>query len=510
MKTLSAKNYLSTIRGKLHQDVNASSLGFARIVIGIVVFFNLVKFQEYIQGSLIKSEFLLRYDGFEWLPMMTESNVELVFNTLYISTILMTLGVFYRVSTIITFLGYTYIFLLDKGHYNNHFYLISILLFFLSITNANRWGIISLSGIKTKTVPYWQLMLFKVQIFIVYFYGGLAKIESDWLSGYPMRFWLYDKVGNVPEPFSSFFETEFAALFVSWFGLVFDLLIGFMLFSRKWRRIAWIPLILFHVSNHFLWTIGEFPWLMLLLTSIYFNPDWAAKAFGTLRQKPVTFMKHILSFFNPIKLWKWMNPFRKDEETEAIESITVEPTVKTKALHGFLVVWLSFQLLFPFRQFLFEGNPSWTGEGHLFAWRMMLMEDIGAFRMKVTIPEAQESFYIGFDQYMNYGQMFRLTRTPTAVLQFAHFINDQLKENADVQDAEIYLEMWKSVNEREPQLFNDTTLNYAKVEYSAFKHSDWINEWSPSDQKVEFSKERYRHWKDFSAKHDRREGEIMP
>ncbi|HCQ00914.1 MAG TPA: vitamin K-dependent gamma-carboxylase, partial [Candidatus Latescibacteria bacterium] len=37
---------------------------------------------------------------------------------------------------------------------------------------------------------FWALWVLRLQPGIAYFYGGIAKINGDWLRGEPMRLWL--------------------------------------------------------------------------------------------------------------------------------------------------------------------------------------------------------------------------------------------------------------------------------------------------------------------------------
>jgi len=54
-------------------------------------------------------------------------------------------------------------------------------------------------------------------------------------------------------------QTSLAAWFVTWGGLVFDLLIGFCLSFRATRLWAIPFLFIFPIANHFLFHIGIFP-----------------------------------------------------------------------------------------------------------------------------------------------------------------------------------------------------------------------------------------------------------
>jgi hypothetical protein len=39
-------------------------------------------------------------------------------------------------------------------------------------------------------ILYWNLFILKFQVFVVYFFGRIAKINPDWLQGEPLRHWL--------------------------------------------------------------------------------------------------------------------------------------------------------------------------------------------------------------------------------------------------------------------------------------------------------------------------------
>ena len=62
----------------------------------------------------------------------------------------------YRFTTVALFVLYGWFFTWDKSYYNNHYYLILLFLFHFIVVDA--------SGNKKKTVPKWNLLLFKYQI----------------------------------------------------------------------------------------------------------------------------------------------------------------------------------------------------------------------------------------------------------------------------------------------------------------------------------------------------------
>ena len=135
-------------------------------------------------------------------------------------------GLWYRVSAFLFFIGFTYVFLLDQTNYLNHFYLISWVSFLMIFVPAHRAA--SLDGVRrpdlrVATTPAWPLWLLRAMVGIAYFFGGVAKINSDWLHGEPMRMWLAART-DFPL-IGSFFTEPWAAYFFSYSGLMFDLLV---------------------------------------------------------------------------------------------------------------------------------------------------------------------------------------------------------------------------------------------------------------------------------------------
>lgn len=501
----------------LFKEVSASSLGILRLLFGIILLEDFVNFHSYFKYALEPSEFYNTYEFFHWVHMMPAHWLDVFFYGAIFSCLLFALGIHYRLNAIITFLSWTYIFLVDKGHYNNHFYLVAMFLFFFCITNADRWGAVTKS--EKKTIPYWQVLLFKWQIAIVYFYGGIAKIHGDWINGFPMRYWLEIMSYKYPESLQSIVKTnEFAMLF-SWGGLVFDLVIPFLLLSSRWRYWALLPVAIFHTMNDYTWNIGDFPTIMLASTPIFFATDWAEKfyqRFLTNKKLQLALLlggiaamlhgyfimddtfwstnKYIKLLSYPVLIYLFL--VRKKQGTAAELQAYPNFLPRKRAAQFFLALWFSFQLTFPFRHWLYEGHPSWTGEGHLFAWRMMLVDTVDAWRMKLIVPETGEEFPIALNKYVNYRQYRKMRRTPKSFVRFAHFIRDKAIDNG-VKDPIIKLEVWKSVNNRTPRLVNDTTLNYANVPCQDAVHATWFTPWDESIEAPNYYPDQYAKWRAF-------------
>lgn len=469
----------------LFKPVDSSILGFYRIVFGFIMLVEFITLKSYFVQSLSIQKYKFTYDGFDWMVLLPPDQLNVLFIVLQISAVLFILGAFYRINAVVQFIGWTYLFLSERGHYNNHYYFYCLILLFFIFVNGDSWAAIKRRKTEMKFVPYWQLFIFQLQIFIVYFYGGIAKLNMDWLLGHPMANVLPGRIKNLPDFMGEPLATYGGALFVSYTGLFFDLFVGFFLFSRKWRRIALVPILCFHLLNHFLWSIGTFPWAMIFSTFIFYNPDWPRLAVQKLRG--------ISSGKQKQRKWRHILGTKTDDYFSKHSSFKVKSGILVC-----IVLYFAWQFLFPLRHHLYKGDVAWTGEGHLFAWRMMLSNSDDAIRMRVDIPRDKASFYIDLSAYMHKQQLNKVTKTPKMMLKFVHFIRDEITKSSGVTDMNIHLEMYKSVNYRKAELLNDTTLNYANVKYETLGRTKWILPWDRGSSKLRVGIYDKENWKEIA------------
>lgn len=462
MRLFAASTYQSLFR-----PTHPASLGLLRICFGILMVWQFQSIRPYIMEIVTHSKFFLTFDFFHWVKPAAPETMETLFLVGTVAAAFMLVGCLHRFSSLVVFLVWTYIFLLCRGHYTNHYYLFSLVGFWMFMTDANRWGSIDRIiykavpatrswilgfGEDKETVPYWQVLVFQLQILIVYFYGGLAKISWDWLQGYPMRIWLPLKPW-LPD----FMKTDAVAIFMSWSGVLFDLLVGFMLISRRYRWWAMPFVLFFHVTNQLTFrTIGGFPHFMAAASLIYFDPSWPEDALRKLKNLLVKGKAKVKA---------------KAPQAAAAGKITG----LRRVFLAFLLVYGAWQTLYPFRHFLYPGDPSLTGEGATFAWRMMLTSrDYGA-KLKVLVDG--QTFYItgeSFFHYVHWRQFTRLCRMPKAIHRFAHFIRDEMQRSNPAVQPEIYGFLIVEYNGRPFRQLMDTTVNLAALPYNEFGHADWV------------------------------------
>ncbi|MGV7221093.1 MAG: HTTM domain-containing protein [Nitrospinales bacterium] len=441
----------------LMRPMDSSSLGMFRILFGLLMVWSTVDYYDrgWVNKFFIDRKFNFTFEWFPWVIPLPGDGMYYIFAAMALAAFFLALGLFYRLAAIVFFLTYSYVFLLDKSLYNNHYYFICLLGFLFCFINANNW--MSLDNIikkkfwhsdETRTVPFWNIFLFKAQVFIVYFYGGIAKINFDWLWGEPVRHWLKRIVNknDLPAIIANFLESEFATFFFSYGGLIFDLSIGFLLICKKTRLLGVGLLIFFNLSNSLAFNIGVFPFLMIASTILFFEPETPRK------------LAH--RFFN---LQEYTN----------LELASPPSKYKFLAMI-FVSIYIAIQTLIPLRHWLYEGNVSWTEEGHYFSWHMKV-RDKSNCRLKffATNPQTGETWPIAIEQHLVSKQYFRMCIRPHMIIQYAKFLGKEL-ESAGINNPEVYVRTRVSLNFRPKQQLIDPDVNLIKADYTLFTHADWI------------------------------------
>jgi uncharacterized membrane protein YphA (DoxX/SURF4 family) len=120
------------------------------------------------------------YYGFEWVRPLGEVGMYAIFGVMVLSAAGIMIGFFYRLSAILFFLTFTYVELIDKTYYLNHYYFVSIVGLLLCLVPANRsFSLDSMRkpSFRLSRVPAWTVNIFRLQLAIVYVYAGIAKLN---------------------------------------------------------------------------------------------------------------------------------------------------------------------------------------------------------------------------------------------------------------------------------------------------------------------------------------------
>ncbi len=418
-------------------------------------------------GFFDPDNFQFTYYGFEWVRPFPEPWMSLFFWVLMIAALLIALGKWYRICTVIFFLGFTYTYFLEKANYLNHGYLFCWLCFVMIFLPAHRnWSldVLRRPALRRKQLPYWPVLLLCTLMGIVYFYGGLAKLNSDWLRAVPLLSWL-DGKERIPV-LGYLYRYDAAAWAMAYGGLLLDLFVVFFLLNRRTRPWAFGFAVLFHTVNVFTFGIGIFPYLSIVLTSLYFPPDFPRRLLGRLAQR-----------WPRLQRWgRWYEARTAYDEPPA--PLWQGAPAYRPAIVAALTVTLLFHLLLPFRHHLFPGNVTWTEEGHRYSWRMMLRSKSGYGHFTLRSPDGRTQ-RINPREYLHRKQLRKLYTHPDMILQFAHFLRDQHWSRGD--SVAVYCEIRAKMNDRKYYPYIDPNVDLARVEWSFFRPSPWILPLPPAD-----------------------------
>lgn len=438
---------------RLHEPVDIASLVVFRIFFGAIMVWEVARYFSYdwIRRYYIDPTFYFTYYGFGWLRPWPGDGMHLHFAVLGVLALFITVGLFYRVSTVLFAFGFTYVFLLDQANYLNHFYLVSLISFLLVFVPAHRGASLDAwlrPALRSETVPAWALWVMRAQLGLVYFYAGVAKLNADWLHGEPMRMWLARRsdqalLGGLL-PVGKLFTEEWVVYGFAYGGLLLDLFITPALLWRRTRPFAFAAGILFHLLNAWLFDIGIFPWFASAGMLLFFSPDWPRRILnwprGPVLDKPAS---------GSAPRWR-------------LEQAAVM----------LLGVHMVLQVLIPLRHLLYPGEVGWTEEGHRFSWHMKLRDKSATASFEATDPATGKSWTIQPRSHLTTRQARKLATRPDMILQFAHFLAEQARRDGHAQ-VEVRAKVMASLNKRAKQWLIDPTVNLA-AERRTLGHAAWI------------------------------------
>ena len=443
------------INNYLKRSTASSKLAVFRICFGLMMLYSMVRFwsKGWIQSVYIEPKFHFKYYGFDWIQSLGSYNY-LLFIVCILCAVLITIGLWYRFSILLFFLCFTYIELIEKTTYLNHYYFISILSFLLVFLPANKCFSMDVFFRKKqyKEIPQWTVDAIKLLMVIVYFYAGLAKINSDWLlKALPLKIWMPSKY-DIPLIGETLLQQEWVHYAMSWGGMLYDLSIPFLLFYRKTRLYGFALVVFFHVFTAVLFPIGMFPYIMIVSALIFFD--------GETHNKIVTLLKKIIK------------PLRFLVDISAIENVNQFNYKRPKLMLWTLGVFFAIQMVIPFRYVLYPSELFWAEEGYRFSWRVMLVEKIGYTNFKVVNKTSGSSFYVRNGHFLTDLQIKQMSFQPDMILEYAHYLGDHFKTQGQ-KNIGIYAESYVSLNGRSNQQFIDPEIDLL-MQKESFKQKQWI------------------------------------
>ena len=436
----------------LFEPVDISFLVFFRILFGGIMLWETYRYfsRGWISRYYIEPAVNFTYYGFSWVQPWQGRGMYIHFVVLGLAAACIMVGFLYRFAAPVFFLAFTYVFLLDQTRYLNHFYLVCLISFLMCFLPAERAFSVDAwlrPKIRSAVVPAWTLWLLRVQVGIPYFFGGIAKLNSDWiLGGEPMRAWL--KPLTALPRYGYIFASDPMVYSFAYGGLLFDLLVVPLILWRRTRPIAFVAAVAFNLVNATIFNIGIFPWFMLGALFIFFSPDL-----------PRRFVRELLKK-------EGATPSENVSDAPVVKNASLPvPPAEQKLVAGLLAAYLAFQFVFPLRHFLYPGDVSWTEEGHDFSWHMKLRRKTGNAIFTITHPASGTSWTVLPQHYVRPHQLSKMTTKPDCILQFAHYLAEE-KRREGYDNVEVRANVMVSLNSRQPQLLIDPNTDLAKQQES--------------------------------------------
>jgi hypothetical protein len=448
-----ATDWFSRITAYSNTAVNNAPLVVFRVVFGVMMVGATIRFwlNGWIEDLYITPKYHFTYHGLEWIKNPGDPGIYMLFGIIAFSALCMALGLFYRLAALAFFVSFTYVELIDVTNYLNHYYFISIVAFLMMLLPANRRFSLDVKlgwTTPSSTCPRWAIGAIRLQLGLVYFFAGIAKINYHWLiQGQPLAVWLRPRF-EMPL-IGPLFLKEWFILAMAWFGMIYDILIPFLLLWRKTRIAAYIAVLFFHIFTYLLFPIGMFPFIMILSTLIFFPGTWHQRLLGR------------------------------------IERQTVLASVSSRAalIKPILVVFFLVQVAMPFRYLLYDGNLFWHEQGFRFSWRVMLMEKYGTGTFYVSDPDYPGRMPVNNCNYLSPQQEKLVFSQPDLILQYAEIIRKDFKgrtfiEGNDtiyIDEPQVYADIVVSMNGYGHRQYVSPQVNLSALE-NGFYDRSWLEE----------------------------------
>ncbi|MCB9221668.1 MAG: HTTM domain-containing protein [Ignavibacteria bacterium] len=428
-------------RELLFEEVRPEPLAFFRIVFGLLMTFSTIRYisNGWINKFFVQPQYYFKYPYFHWVQNPGEIGIYFLFGTLLLSSILITIGYKYRFASIAFLLSFLYIELIDITYYLNHYYFVSLIAFIMVFLPAERCFSLDASRYgETKTIPNWTILIIKFQVAIVYIFAGLAKLNYDWLiDAMPLSIWLPAN-SHIPIV-GGLLKLKFTAYLFSWFGAIYDLFIVLFLIYPKTRKVAYFFVIVFHLSTSVLFNIGVFPYVMIALTTIYFDKSFQVNI--------ITKLKNYINY-----------------KTKFVTTHSYRPIIKSIITTSILIFTIV-QIAIPLRFMFYKGDLFWKEEGYRFSWRVMLMEKAGTVFFRVHDRDNGRNIEIVNSDYLTANQEKQMSTQPDLILQFVKIIEEDFAKKGKT-NIEIYADSFVKLNGNFSRRYIDDKIDLTQISYS--------------------------------------------
>ncbi len=422
----------------LFQAVDNSPLVLFRVAFGLLIALEAggAIATGWVRRVFVEPEFTFNFIGFDGLQPLVGETMYIVYATMAVLGVMVMLGYRYRFAVTSYGLLWTVSYLLQKSSYNNHYYLLILLCGLMALLPAHRYYSLDVKKgfvMQSLTCPRWCLLIFVLQVGIVYFFAAIAKLYPGWTAGEPIAIWFAGKAHFFL--IGSLLQQEWLQQLVVYGGIAFNALIVPLMLWKRTRPYAFAVGVVFHLFNSAVFHIGIFPYMMIGICVFFFPPEQIRRWF--FRRKPAVTASATATY--PVKRW----------------------------VVGVLAVYFLWQVYLPLRHHLYDGDVFWTEEGHRMAWRMMLRTRWGTATFKVVDTATGKTWNAQVSDYLTLKQERKLASHPDMIWQFSQFLEREYQKQG-YTDVAVYATARASLNGSELMPLTDSTVDLTTVELEAF------------------------------------------
>ena len=399
----------------------------------------------WVRRIFVEPEFTFNFIGFDFFQIFpgTGPHMYAYFIVMGVFGAMVMLGYRYRLAIIAYAIMWSVVYLMQKSAYNNHYYLLMLLLWIMTLFPAHTSFSLDAKrnpSLRDESMPRWVPLFIIAQLWIVYTYASIAKLYPDWLDGTAPQLLMSGRKNTWG--IGDFLQLPWVPWVVAYVGIIFDGLIIPALLWKKTRKWAFIISIFFHLFNSVVFQIGIFPYMSLAFTLFFYQTEVIHRLF--------------------LKRWK---PYY-----EPIQEVRL-PKFRTLGL-VVIGVYIISQILLPSRHWLIEDNVLWSEEGHRLSWRMMLRTKSGSSHFTILDKATNKKTSVNLNDYLSKKQLRNIGTKPDFIWQFAQYLKREYA--AKGQDISVFVNARVRINGRKSQKLIDSKVDLAAVSWDPWNHATWI------------------------------------
>ena len=177
------KRTLISLVERASTPVDIAFLAAFRIGLGVVLFASTLRFvaKGWVTTLLVAPRLHFTYPAAQFVRPLPAPLMLLLFGLLALAALGIAAGYRYRLCVCAFFLGFTYVELIEKATYLNHYYFVSVVSALLALLPAASAASLDVRLGHTAGrdwVPAWVQWALRLQVGVVYFFAGVAKLNA--------------------------------------------------------------------------------------------------------------------------------------------------------------------------------------------------------------------------------------------------------------------------------------------------------------------------------------------